>query len=275
LAKGFAFPEGPRWHDGALFFSDQHDRRVVRVDVDTGAADTVVEVDQQPSGLGWLPDGQLLVVSMRDRKVLRFDGTSLHQHADLSEVASYDCNDMIVDAEGRAYVGNFGFDFENGQPPTNTVIARVDPDGSVHVAADDLAFPNGMAITPDGRTLIVAESMGARLTAFDMDGAGNLTNRRVFAALPEFPDGICLDAEGAVWFASPGASHCVRVREGGEVVDHADVGTGHTYACVLGGADRRTLLVCAAPTHAAAETVVKHEGRIEAVELDVPGAGLP
>lgn len=275
LVSGFAFPEGPRWHDGALYFSDQHDRRVVRVDVDAGTADTVVEVEQQPSGLGWLPNGDLLVVSMVDRKVLRFDGSALHEHADLSDVATYHCNDMVVDAEGRAYVGNFGFDFENGQPPANAVVARVDPDGRVTVAADDLAFPNGMAITPDGRTMIVAESMGGRLTAFDIEPDGALTNRRVYAPLDDFPDGICLDAEGAVWFASPATQYCVRVREGGEVVERADVGEGHTYACALGGADRRTLLVCAAPSHAADTTVDRHQGRIEAVAVDVPGAGIP
>jgi len=275
LTSGFAFPECPRWHDGALFFSDRHDRRVVRLDIDTGAAETVVEVEGQASGLGWLPDGQLLVVSMVDRKVLRFDGRSLHEHGDLADVAPFHCNDMIVDASGRAYVGNFGSDFEAHEPLRNTVVARVDPDGSVHVAADDLAFPNGMVISPDGRTLIVAESAGARLSAFTIEADGALSGRRVYASLETAPDGICLDAEGAVWFAAPATSQCIRVREGGEVAARADVGEGHTYACVLGGPDRRTLFVCAAPTHVSAETVRLHEGRIEMVTVDVAGAGAP
>jgi sugar lactone lactonase YvrE len=273
--SGLAFPECPRWHGGALYFSDQHDRRVVRFDVESGAAETVVEVDGQPSGLGWLPDGQMLVVSMLDLRVLRFDGRSLHEHANLSDVARVQCNDMVVDSAGRAYVGNFGFDFESHEAPRTTTVARVDSDGSVTVAADDLGFPNGMVISPDGRTLVVAESMAARLTAFTVDGNGGLSDRRVYAPLETAPDGICLDAEGAVWFAAPATPQCIRVSAGGEVLQRVDVGEGHTYACALGGHDRRTLFVCAAPTHVPAENVRLHEGRIEVVTVEVPGAGIP
>src|SRR4051794_25621163 len=174
------FPEGPRWHDGRLFFSDQHDHRVVAMTPD-GKAETIVEVEQQPSGLGWLPDGRMLVVSMLDRRVLRLEDGALTLHADLAALAAGSCNDMVVDATGRAYVGNFGFDMYAGAKPANANLVAVEPDGSMRVAADDLAFPNGTVITPDGRTLIVGESMGARLSAFDVDAGGNLSNRREWA----------------------------------------------------------------------------------------------
>ncbi len=153
LVDGRAFPEGPRWHEGRLWFSDQHTAEVVAVDAD-GTVETVVEVPNGPSGLGWRPDGTLLVVSMRDRRLLRYDGTSLTEVADLSALAPFHCNDMVVDARGRAYVGNFGFDLDGGGAFATTVLVRVDPDGSAHVAAGDLAFPNGTVITPDGTTLV-------------------------------------------------------------------------------------------------------------------------
>src|SRR5437660_4962495 len=168
---------------------------------------------------------------MRDQRVLRFDGSALHEHADLSGVVPSQCNDMVVDTAGRAYVGNFGSYFEAHEPPVNTVVVRVDPDGSVHVVADDLAFPNGMVISADGGTLIIAESGAARLTAFAVDAGGGQSGRRVYAALDRAPDGICLDAEGAVWVSGPMTSECIRVGEGGAVTGGADVGEGHTYAC--------------------------------------------
>jgi len=197
LVEGLRFPEGPRWHEGRLWCSDQHDRRVLAISPD-GTVESIVEVPQCPSGLGWLPDGRLLVVSMHDRKLLRLDPDGLTEVADLSEHATWHCNDMVVDAAGRAYIGNFGFDIDGGPTdPVPAVIVRVDPDGSVHVAADDIRFPNGTVITPDGQTLIVAESYGACLTAFDVDRDGGLSNRRRWAKLRgAVPDGICLDAEG-------------------------------------------------------------------------------
>ena len=164
LLDGLAFPEGPRWRDGRLFFSDQHDRRVLAVDP-AGNAETIVEVPQQPSGLGWLPDGRMLIVSMLDRRVLRLEDETLVEHADLSDLAGGECNDMVVDAHGRAYVGNFGFDMYGGAEACETCIIAVEPDGRARVAADGLAFPNGTVITDDGRTLIVGESYGRRLTA--------------------------------------------------------------------------------------------------------------
>ena len=196
LIDGLCFGEGPRWRDGALWLSDMHDRRVLRVQAD-GRAETIVHLeDDEPSGLGWLPNGDLLIVSMRNRLLLRFDGTELTLHADLSQLASWDCNDMVVDAAGRAYVGNFGFDIHNAAEPRPAELIRVEPDGSATVEDDELMFPNGTVITPDGRTLIVGESFGGCLTAFDIAADGSLANKRLWAALPEprrMGNGACAD----------------------------------------------------------------------------------
>jgi sugar lactone lactonase YvrE len=276
VLEGLAFPEGPRWHDVRLVFSDMHGHRVVSLDVATGTAETVCEVPTQPSGLGWLPDGSMLVVSMTDRRVLRQepDGT-LVEHADLSSLASWWCNDMVVDGAGRAYVGNFGFDMYNGAKPCKTNVVRVDPDGQAESAADDLGFPNGMVVTHDGRTLIVGESFGGRLVAFRIADDGTLHDRRVFAQLDgATPDGICLDAEGAVWIACPVSNRVLRIADGGAVLDEVPMGRG-TFACMLGGADRTTLLVCTADGHEPASAQATRTGRIEAVAVDVPGAGYP
>jgi sugar lactone lactonase YvrE len=274
LLEGLAFPEGPRWRDGVLWFSDMHALSVMTVDLD-GKAETVVRVPGQPSGLGWLPDGRLLVVSMTDRRLLRLDPGGLELLADLSKLASFDCNDMVVDARGRAYVGNFGFDHHGGETPRPAEIVLVTPEGDARVVADDLAFPNGTVLTPDGRTLIVGESYGARLTAFDVADDGGLSGRRVFAKLERaVPDGICLDAEGAVWVASPVSAEVLRVLEGGEVAQRVRVST-QAFACMLGGADRRTLFVCTAETSHPDEARAKRTGRIETAPVEVPGAGLP
>ena len=275
VATGVAFGEGPRWHDGALWWSDMHADQVSRLG--EGGVERVCTVPNQPSGLGWLPDGRLLVVSMLDRRVLRQepDG-SLVTHADASAVIPKLANDMVVDRHGRAYVGNFGFDLSAGDEVAPTVLLRADPDGSVHVVADELLFPNGMVLTDDGRTLIVGETWGGRLTAFDVAEDGGLSGRRVWALMTqsEAPDGICLDAEGAVWVASPPTKECVRVREGGEVTQRIDVGRG-AFACMLGGADRHTLFVCTADSYDPARQRRERNGRIEAFEVAVPGAGLP
>jgi sugar lactone lactonase YvrE len=274
LADGFRFPEGPRWHDGRLFFSDQHDRRVLAITVE-GDVETVVEVPECPSGLGWLPDGRMLVVSMHDRKLLRLDPDGLTEVADLSTHATWHCNDMVVDAAGRAYIGNFGFDLDGGGDVVAAVIVRVDPDGTVNVAADEIRFPNGTVITPDGATLIVGESYGGCLTAFDVDDEGGLSNRREWAKLVgAVPDGICLDAEGAIWSACPVTGRVLRVLEGGEVTDEVTVSRNGAYACMLGGADGRTLFICAADASDPAATD-NGRGVIETVVVDVPHAGLP
>jgi sugar lactone lactonase YvrE len=275
VLDGLCFPEGPRWHDRRLFFSDQHDHRVVAMSPD-GAAETIVEVPQQPSGLGWLPDGRMLVVSMLDRLVLRLEAGRLVEHADLSAFAPAPCNDMVVDAQGRAYVGHFGFDMYDGESPKDASLLLVLPDGSVSVAAAPLQFPNGTVIAPDGQMLIVGESMGGRLTAFTVGADGSLTGRREFAQLHgAVPDGICLDAEGAVWIACPLTGRCLRVQEGGEILDEVKVSHQFAFACMLGGDDRRTLYICTASTHVPDESRTKRDGRIESVEVDVPGAGLP
>ena len=274
LLDGLVFPEGPRWHAGRLWFSDMHAHRVMTVDL-AGRAETVVEVPGQPSGLGWLPDGRLLVVSMTDRRLLRLDPGGLTVAADLSTLASFHCNDMVVDARGRAYVGNFGFDLIARAPFAPAELVLVPPDGAARVVARDLAFPNGCVITPDGRTLIVGESGASRLTAFTIEPDGSLVDRRLWARLENVvPDGICLDDEGAIWVASPVGNDVVRVRAGGTVVDRVRVSTV-PFACMLGGPDRRTLFVATAESHEPEVTQARRSGRIEVATVDVPGAGSP
>ncbi|MEM9033742.1 MAG: SMP-30/gluconolactonase/LRE family protein [Actinomycetota bacterium] len=277
IADGFTFLESPRWHDGRLWVSDFFTHRVHAVDVDAGEVETVCELHDWPSGLGWLPDGRLLIVSMRDRRLLRRepDG-AIVEHADLSELASYHCNDMVVDAQGRAWVGNFGFEIHVPEPtPALAEIIRVDADGTASVAADAMQFPNGSVITPDGSTLIVAESMGNDLLAFTITESGSLTDRRVWADLGELvPDGICLDAEGAVWFADPMAGGVHRVAEGGEILQTLDT-ERPCFACMLGGAEGMTLFALTAATSHPEQAPQARSAHIEAAEVEVPGAGLP
>lgn len=270
-----AFPESPRWHEGALWFSDFYQQRVLRLGPG-GRCETVVEVPGQPSGLGWLPDGRLLVVSMRDRRLLRLDGGKLAEVADLSGLAPFHCNDMVVDAQGRAYIGNFGFDMPARAEPRATNLILVERDGRARVVAEDLMFPNGCVITPDGRTLIVAESYAARLTAFDIAADGSLDRRRTWADIPgSSPDGICLDAEGAVWLASPVRREVLRVREGGEVVQRVLM-PGQPVACMLGGADRRTLYILSGKVMVTPEqSRALRTGTIHALQVAVAGAGRP
>ena len=287
LLDGLTLPECPRWHDSKLWFSDFFTHRVMTVDLD-GHAESVVEVPRQPSGLGWLPDGRLLVVSMTDRRLLRLDPQGLAEVADLSGLASFHCNDMVVDLQGRAYIGNFGFDIYTPERLRLAEIVLVTPEGDARVVAEKMAFPNGSVIAPDGATLVVAESAAARLTAFDIQPDGSLSGRRVWAAfddpgvleeLEEYvgrvgPDGICLDAEGAIWVASPSTGEVLRVREGGEVTHHFEV-ESLPYACMLGGPDRRMLFVLTSQTSDPPEALAKRSGRVEIVQVDVPGAGLP
>lgn len=275
LVDGMAFGEGPRWHEGRLWCSDMHRHLVMAVELD-GRVETVCEVPGQPSGLGWLPDGRLLVVSMTDRRVLRLehDG-ALVVHADLSTLASWHCNDMVVDLAGRAYVGNFGFDIFVPDPvPAPAELVAVEPDGSARLVADDLRFPNGAVITPDDQ-LIVAETGGGRLTAFDIGADGDLSGRRVWADLAGgVPDGICLDADGAVWYADPRHRAVVRVAEGGAELDRYESDQG-CYACALGGPERRTLFVLTSGTSEPAAAASSRSARVELTEVAVGGAGLP
>jgi len=274
LLTGLSFGEGPRWRDSKLWFSDFYVHQVRTVD-EAGRAETIVEVPGQPSGLGWRPDGTMLIVSMTDRRLMRFSGGKLSVEADLGGLATGHCNDMIVDASGRAYVGNFGFDRHAGEAQRTTCLIRVDTDGSVHKAADDLLFPNGTVITPDGKTMIIGETFAKRLTAVDIAADGSLSNRRLWAETPNCnPDGICLDAEGGIWVTGAFTHHMVRVLEGGKITHDLDLGARAAYACMLGGADRRTLFVI---TNSGSGPAIadKRDGRIETIRVDVPGAGLP
>lgn len=281
LVTGIDFAEGLRWHDGRLWYSDFHRHGVFACSAD-GAEERILTLDDSPSGLGWLPDGRLLVVSMHDRRVLRRepDGT-LVEHADLREVAAGPCNDMVVAADGTAYVGNFGFDLYAGEEWTTASLACVTPDGRVRVAADDLLFPNGSVITPDGTTLIVGETLARRYIAFTIGADGTLHDRREWAALDGVsPDGCSLDAEGAIWTANPsvghggGAGEVVRVREGGTIVQRIAMPMT-AYACTLGGADGCTLFVATAPGGIPEETAGRGGGVMVSVRVDVPHAGRP
>ena len=274
LLDGLLFPEGPRWHGGKLWFSDMQGLHVMTVDMD-GNAEKIVEVQCCPSGLGWLPDGRMLVVSMMDRRLLRLDVGGLSEIADLSDLASFHCNDMVVDKKGRAYIGNFGFDLAANASVKPAEIVLVTPEGKARIVAEDVYFPNGTVITPDGQTLIVAETWGNRLTAFDIESDGSLKNRRIWANLKGvFPDGICLDAEGAIWVAAPHPGQVLRVQEGGNVTDRLNVST-KPYACMLGGFDRRTLFVCTAGSLDPEEVRANPSGKIEFIDVAVPGSGLP
>lgn len=274
LLEGLKFPEGPRWHEDKLWFSDIQGCRVMTVDMN-GNSEIIAEVPGSPSGLGWLPDGRLLVVSMRDRRLLRLDPDGITIAADLSEITPYCCNDMVVDRQGRAYIGHFGFDFGTNQTFAPAHIIMVTPDGRASFVADDMAFPNGTVITADGRELIIAESHASRLTSFDIEPDGTLTNRRLWAGLENInPDGICLDAEGAIWVASPFSKEVVRVKEGGKITYRLKTPTP-VLACMLGGPDRRTLFMLATGTDGPDASGGQYGGRIEIMDVDVPGDGIP
>ena len=288
LAKGLQFLEGPRWHEGRLYASDFYLRRIIAFD-DDGRGELMCEVPGQPSGLGFDRDGRLLISSMNDRQVLRLGDEGLETVARLDRLAGGPVNDMTVDGQGRAYVGNFGSDLDAGDPIRPTVLVRVDPDGTSTVVADDLVFPNGTPITPDGRTMVVAESFAFRISAFDIDADGGLSNRRewarfgdppaeltldaVLAADPVIPDGMVMDAEGAVWVADARNRGVLRVREGGEIVDHVDLGEDTGYAVALGGADGRTLFITAAPPLGQIDPKEHHRSSLWSCRVDVPGIG--
>ena len=275
LIADLCFGEGPRWHDGRLWFSDMHANQVLAVD-DSGATEVMLQVEHQPSGLGWLPDGDLLVVSMTDRRILRWDGSRLREHADLTELASFFCNDMVVDRQGRAYVGNFGFDLHAGAKQVPAELICVEPDGAARVVADDIMFPNGTVITPDARTLIVAETFASCLTAFDIEPNGNLGKRRVWAQLPDgaVPDGICLDSEGGIWSASPSSNECLRQIEGGEVTHRVSVDQG-AFACMLGGQSGTTLYLLTSGASDPESCQRDRSARIETCPAPFPRAGWP
>ena len=273
LIDGLCFGEGPRWRDGALWLSDMHAQQVLRV-TPTGTREVVVELDDdQPSGLGWLPNGDLLIVGMTKRQLLRFDGNSLSVHADLSDMASWYCNDMVTDDSGRAYVGNFGFDLHNNAKRKTAEIIRVEPDGSAFVESDDVMFPNGKVITPDGQTLIVGETFGNCLSAFDISDDGTLSNKRLWAQLPEgaVPDGICLDSDGGIWSASPTSNDCIRQIEGGEVTHRIALERG-AFACMIGD---ENLYILTSTSSDPAKCIANRDARVEIYDAPYPAAGWP
>ena len=276
LADGFIFLEGPRWHDGELWFSDMWDHKVKRMSP-RGEITTVVTVPERPSGLGFLPDGTALIVSMANRTVYRLENGALVEHAALGDAVGGDVNDLIVDSAGRAYVGNFGYDLFNEEEPRNATLVLIEPDGSHRVVADDLSFPNGMVLTNDGAGLVVAETFGHCLTAFDRKADGSLTNRRVFAELGDYtPDGICLDIEGGIWVASFMTGDFIRVVDGGEITDKFSVGPGKAaVACQIGGPDNRTLYCLTFEGEIADIAKLERRARIETVTVAIPGAGSP
>ena len=283
LMDGLTFGEGPRWHEGKFYFSDFYSHKVYALDLE-GNYEVVVEVPNQPSGLGWMPDGTMLIVSMKDRKLLGFRDNALEEKADLYNLAGFHCNDMVVDSQGNAYIGNFGFNTYEGEEVKSTNLILVRPGEEPCVAADDVMFPNGTVITEDGKTLIVGETYAAKLTAFDINDDASLSNRRVWADLTQsiddgtvpVPDGMCLDAEGAIWVASPSTADVIRVKEGGEILERIPVET-NAYACMLGGADLKTLFICTSNASGVDPDSALREksGKIEIVEVEVPGAGRP
>jgi sugar lactone lactonase YvrE len=290
VVTGLSYLECPRWHDQRIWFSDFYTYRVYSAAEDGSDLRTEAEVPQQPSGLGWLPDGRLLVVSMRDARLLRreTDG-SLVTHAELGGLVNGYPNDMVVDSRGRAFIGEFGFDLMAGAPLETACILRADPDGTVTKVADDMWFPNGSVITDDG-VLLVSETFGNRMTAFDITGDGALTNRRTWAkfgdqptdtelekALAQVviaPDGCCLDADGALWVADAMGGPVLRVHEGGEISEKIQTPAG-VFACMLGGTDGRTLFLCAAPDFHEEARKNAREAELLTARVGSPHAGLP
>ena len=267
LANGFCFGEGPRWFEGLLWFSDMLGE-AVHTSTLAGALTTLPLPGRAPSGLGFRPDGSLLIASTEDQQVLRYDGETVVSIADLADLAPANLGDMVVDDTGRAYIGSQAF--------SDGVIIRLDPDDSATVVADGLDFPNGMVITPDGRTLIVAESIGRRLTAFTIGDDGTLGDRRIFAdGLDGPPDGIALDAEGAVWTSMTLAHQFERITEGGTVTDRIDMGERVAIACTLGGPERRTLFLLSSTDAYPQRLIGTRLSRLDAVTVTTPGAGLP
>jgi len=284
LAERFCFGESPRWHGGRLWLSDFFAHAVKSISL---AGDLRLEfaIDDQPSGLGWMPDGSMLIVSMKKRQILRRSLAGvLSLHAEIAN-AGFSCNDMVVDAAGRAYVGDFGFDLHD-ELLTRGIesvfathktgqITCVHPDGSIRIVAEDMHFPNGLVITPDGKTLIVGETLTGELTAFDMEADGSLSNRRVWAnILPRVPDGIALNADGNIWVANPLAPECVLIANDGKVVEVIETDQP-CFACMLGGENGRSLFLLTAPSSFEPPWDALPAGRLLVAEVDSPHAGRP
>jgi sugar lactone lactonase YvrE len=275
LMTGIVFGESPRWYDDRLWFSDWGAQEIIAVDLE-GTSEVIARMPSFPFCIDWLPDGRLLIVSAHDRLLLRREPEgSLVTHTDLSSLSDHPWNDIVVDGRSHAYIGNIGFDFPGGEFAPGT-LALVTPDGSARQVADSLAFPNGIVVTPDNSTLILAESYANRLTAFDIAADGSLSNQRVWADLDGgVPDGICFDAEGAVWYGDVPNKRCVRVREGGEVLQTIDLDRG-CFACMLGGGDRRTLFLVVREWGGMESTAEEaRTGQVLTAPAPAPGAGWP
>jgi len=286
IAEGFSLLEAPRWRNGRLYVSDFYTRRVLSFAPD-GSHDSVAEVEGQPSGLGWDPQGRLLISSMNDQKLVRLEGSELVEVADLSKWMDGPANDMVVDASGRAYLGNFGDLTELGR----TSLVRVDADGSMSKTGGDVFFPNGSCITPDGKTFLLAETFKGRISAYDIEPDGSLSGRREWARLadpidttdvveaanklPICPDGMCLDAEGCLWVACAKSHGVYRIREGGEILEKIETGEQTVFATMLGGDDGKTLYLCCAAPILTVDHATTHEATLRACKVDTPAAGLP
>lgn len=277
LMTGCAFGESPRWHDDRLWFSNWGAQEVIAVDLQ-GKSEVVVRVPfpSFPFSIDWLPDGRLLIVSGSEGLVLRREPDGeLEAHASLRSLSDRPWNEIVVDGRGNAYLNNTCFDFVAGEAFAPGIIALLTPDGSARLVADGLAFPNGMCVSPDNKTLIVAESYANRLTAFDIKADGSLSNRRVWADLGDgYPDGICLDAEGAVWYSDVPNKRCRRVHAGGEVLQTVELDRG-CFACMLGGADNKTLFMTAAEWHGPASMDGPRKGQVLTIQAPAPGVGWP
>ncbi len=284
--------EAPRWHEGKWWVSDFYHHQVLSI-TENGHSRVELEVPNQPSGIGWLPDGSLLVVSMKDHKVLRrLPNSQVKVHAELSAFCGGPLNDMVVDKKGRAWVGDFGFNLMAMGDPKSTNLSLIQPDGEVSIAATDMLFPNGMVITEDGKTLIVGETLGCRYTAFDIQEDGSLTNRRVFAQLAPTPgpgsfaevlpmvkvgpDGCGMDADGNLWMADAIGARLLHIAKGGDILEElpAPDGLGF-FACMLGGSDGKTLVACAAPDFLESNRTRSDDAVLLATKVEVPRGGLP
>ncbi|TAL93154.1 MAG: gluconolactonase [Paraburkholderia sp.] len=270
FADNFVFLEAPRWHNDRLWVSDVFDCKLYTIDSD-GSRSLVCDIPGRPCGIGFLPDDTTVVVSCAQRKLLRVTGKTVSVYADLADVAAGDLNDLVVDEQGRVYVGNFGYDLFGGAPKTLTNLHVVEPNGEIRVAASGLEFPNGAVIKDDGHTLVVAETWSGRLTAFDRAESGHLSNAHVYADLGERqPDGICVDAAGGIWVGCFNTGEFVRVLEGGAITDRVKF-NGHAVACALGGKNGKTLFCCVFSGTQEEALAKKPCGAVYTAEVDVPG----
>lgn len=277
LSDDLIFGEGPRWRNGKLWFSDIKGEQVKTIDMDGNVEVVLDDIGDRPSGLGWLPDGTMVMVSMENNKVMKVNGKQLTEFADTSHISRPFLNDMVVDMYGHIFVSNVGFDYEAGDEIVSTAVIQIDLDGSVHRAAENVWAPNGMAITADGKTLVVGQSTTNELAGFSLAEDGSLSNHHVYATMPEgaMADGMCLDAEGAAWVASPITNEFIRVTPASEVTHRVSTGERYAIACMLGGNDRKTLFCMTSAGFSLSMAAEELQGQIEVMQVDVPGAGWP